>query len=186
MRLIVLRLRISYNEFRRARLLRKLVIVFVWLLVLALIVGVFWGSWAVLKLLRDPQLADLCTTSPIYRATAVTIFAGAFLTSCHQLWRAAAGPVPGWRHGFPAQPPAAHAGSLPDQDAAGYPAQPGLDQPVRPAGDVRAGRLQRLNFLYYPFVLVVRPCWQQQASPVCCDGCGAHRPARRAAGCWDK
>lgn len=79
-KLIGLRWQITWNGFRRARLVKKIITVIALLTVLALVGFVFWLSWTLLGFLRSPELTQyIGDTQQIIGAVPGLIFAGFFL-----------------------------------------------------------------------------------------------------------
>ena len=146
-KLLLLRVRISYNSFRHAKLRRKIGIIFVYLLILAFAGFLLTMSWLLLGFMRSPELSQYIGVDP------QAVPAGhpgsdpdRFVSGhpAHQFWRAVAGPVSLRRYGFPADFAGADPGGLCCQTATGGFAQFRADFPVRPSGLVWAGHFRRL------------------------------------------
>lgn len=79
-KLLRLRTLIFSSDFRRARLRRKIGILFVSLLLLGFLAFVFIMSWLLLRFLRSPDLVRIVgDTAPIWESVPILIFGGAFL-----------------------------------------------------------------------------------------------------------
>ncbi len=79
-KLLWLRARIFVSSFRHASLRRKIGTIAVTTLFVGLLVGAFIGSWALLNLLRSPQLAQVIDLAQVLDALPTVILSGAFLT----------------------------------------------------------------------------------------------------------
>jgi len=79
-KLLWLRARIFVSSFRHASLRRKIGTILVTALFIGLLVGAFIGSWALLNLLRSPQVAEVIDLVQVIDAVPTVILTGAFLT----------------------------------------------------------------------------------------------------------
>ncbi len=77
-KLLRLQLRISWNNIRRARTRRKIGYAFLALLMLGVLVGVFAGSWALLSLLRSPEITQYVQPGDLVRNIPVFVLTAAF------------------------------------------------------------------------------------------------------------
>jgi len=77
-KLLRLRWLIFFSGFRRAKLRRKIGYLLAALIVLAILVGVFAASWALLSFLRSPQLAEFIDLTPFLASVPVIIVTVAF------------------------------------------------------------------------------------------------------------
>ncbi len=79
-KLIWLRLRITANSFKHAKLSRKILTVFGYVMLLAFAAGIFFVSWLLLGFLRSPQLARYIPVDPslFLDSVPVLIMAGLF------------------------------------------------------------------------------------------------------------
>lgn len=86
-KLLLLRVRITYNSFRRAKLMQKIGAMVVWLLVLAFAVFLVTMSWLLLKFMRSPELTQYLGMDPAPLLAAIptliltALFLGILLTS---------------------------------------------------------------------------------------------------------
>src|SRR5512147_1075314 len=80
-KLLLLRVRISYNSFRHAKLRRKIGIVFVYLLILAFAGFLLTMSWLLLRFVRSPELSQYTgfDPQPFLQAIPVLILTALFL-----------------------------------------------------------------------------------------------------------
>jgi ABC-2 type transport system permease protein len=80
-KLLLLRVRITFNSFRHATLRRKIGTIFVWLLILAFAVFLVTMSWLLLKFIRSPELTQYLEIdpAPLLAAIPVLILTGLFL-----------------------------------------------------------------------------------------------------------
>jgi ABC-2 type transport system permease protein len=80
-KLLLLRVRITYNSFRHAKLRRKIGIIIVWLLILAFAGFLLTMSWLLLRFMRSPELAQYAgiNPQPFLEAIPVLILSGMFL-----------------------------------------------------------------------------------------------------------
>ena len=79
-KLLWLRARIFVSSFRHGSLRRKTGTILVTALFIALLVGAFIGSWALLNLLRSPQVAEVIDLAQVINAVPTVIVTAAFLT----------------------------------------------------------------------------------------------------------
>ena len=80
-KLLRLRWLITYNGFRRAKLRRKIGMLFLLALILAFLGFVFFISWFLLGFLRSPRLAELTVNvKPLLDSVPVLAVSAAFLT----------------------------------------------------------------------------------------------------------
>jgi ABC-2 type transport system permease protein len=77
-KLLRLQALITYNNIRRANLRRKIGYGFLALLVVAVLVGVFAGSWALLGLLRSPEVAPYVAVGGLLESIPVLALTAAF------------------------------------------------------------------------------------------------------------
>lgn len=86
-KLLFLRLRITYNGFRHAKLRRKIGMIFIWLLLLGFAIFILSMSWLLLGLMRSPELVRYVgvDVKPILASipalTLSILFVGTLLTS---------------------------------------------------------------------------------------------------------
>ncbi len=79
-KLLWLRARIFFSSFRHATLRRKIGTIVVAAFFIGLLAGAFIGSWALLNLLRSPELAQVIDLAQVLDALPTAILTGAFLT----------------------------------------------------------------------------------------------------------
>ena len=77
--LLRLRIRLWFNTFKKAKLIRKILTIVFALVVLGFGVGLMIGSFFVLKLLQSPQLAGYLDISPILNALPTIILTAGFI-----------------------------------------------------------------------------------------------------------
>jgi hypothetical protein len=77
-KLLRLQALITYNNIRRATTRRKIGYAFIALLILGVLVGVFAGSWALLRLVRSPEVTRYIQLGDLVQNIPVLVLTGAF------------------------------------------------------------------------------------------------------------